>query len=108
MSSIIFVHDVHHGSVSDWQNEDGVCWPAETLSLDLGRARILAFGYDPRKLDIRSDGFYKGGLIFKQGEDLWSALKMKRKSEKVSDPWFELAAELTQALQLRSKFPSPL
>lgn len=84
MFSIVFVHGLHHGSISDWQNEDGVCWPAEQLSLDLKQARILAFGYDPRNLNVKSNGLYKGGLLFKQGEDLWSALKTLRKADKVS------------------------
>jgi hypothetical protein len=108
ISSVIFVHGLHHGSISDWQNEDGVCWPAESLSLDLGRARILAFGYDTKKLNIRSDGFYEGGRIFKQGEDLWSALNMTRKSDKVSVPWFGLADKLTQTWNPRSTFLSHL
>ncbi|KAF2118077.1 hypothetical protein BDV96DRAFT_377460 [Lophiotrema nucula] len=83
---IIFVHGLHSGSISDWRDEDGVCWPAEHLSLDLGNARILAFGYDPTKPNVRSDGFYEGGLLFKQGEDLWTHLKTRRKPEKIQVP----------------------
>jgi hypothetical protein len=106
--SVIFVHGLRHGAVTDWQDEDGVCWPAEHLSLDLGNARILAFGYDPRKVNVKSDGFYEGGLIFKQGEDLWSALKMMRMSDKVSVSNIAPADELIRASQTRSEFQSPL
>ncbi|KAF2825210.1 hypothetical protein CC86DRAFT_40398 [Ophiobolus disseminans] len=83
---IVFVHGLHHGSISDWQDDDGVCWPAELLSLDLGKARVLAFGYDPDNLNLKSDSRYKGGLLFNHGEDLWTALKTMRRFDKVQVP----------------------
>ncbi|KAJ2996675.1 hypothetical protein NUW58_g898 [Xylaria curta] len=78
---IVFVHGLHAGSVSDWQDENGVCWPAEHLSLDLGNVRIFAFGYDHAKLNVRSDGLYEGGTIFKPGRDLCLALMNARRAD---------------------------
>ncbi|PVI00676.1 hypothetical protein DM02DRAFT_385125 [Periconia macrospinosa] len=71
---IVFVHDISNGSISDWEDESGVCWPAEHLSLDLKNTRILAFGYDSNDSGVRSDGLYQGGLVFNHGQNLWTAL----------------------------------
>lgn len=86
MTSIVFVHNLHRGSVSDWQDDNGVYWPAEHLSLDLGNARIFAFGYEPTKVSIGSDGHFGGGLVLKQGMDLLKALNAKRTSVEVPFP----------------------
>ncbi|ETS80814.1 hypothetical protein PFICI_08343 [Pestalotiopsis fici W106-1] len=83
---IVFVHGLHGGPISDWQNEDGVCWPLAQLPLDLGNARILAFGYDPNRLSIRSDDFYQGGIVFEPGQTLRMALMRNRMSKKIQVP----------------------
>lgn len=83
---IVFVHGLHNGSVSDWQDENGVCWPAENLSLDLGNTRILAFGYDQTRIQIESDGAYEGGTVFDPGRVLCLAIKTARKRDKVQVP----------------------
>ncbi|KAF2450415.1 hypothetical protein P171DRAFT_139516 [Karstenula rhodostoma CBS 690.94] len=103
---IIFVHGLHHGSISQWRDKKGVCWPFEHLSLDLENARILAFGYDPTKLNVSSDGFYRGGLLFKQGEDLWSRLKTRRSPEKIQVP-ITLVGHDTGAIVIRSVSSMP-
>ncbi|KAF1997705.1 hypothetical protein P154DRAFT_273509 [Amniculicola lignicola CBS 123094] len=82
---IVFVHGLHHGSITDWKNKDGICWPAEHLSLDLSTARILAFGYDD-KLSLRSDGLYEGGVTLKQARDLCFALKAQSRSDRGQVP----------------------
>ncbi len=70
--------------MSDWQDDSGVCWPAEKLSLDLGNTRILAFGYDQKRIEIQSDGAYEGGVVFEPGRVLCLAIKTVRKRDKVS------------------------
>ncbi|XXH03771.1 hypothetical protein Hte_010177 [Hypoxylon texense] len=83
---IVFVHGLHHGSVSDWHDENGLCWPAENLSLDLGNTRILAFGYDQKRIEINSDGAYGGGVVFEPGRVLCLAIKTARKRDKIQVP----------------------
>ncbi|KAI1773477.1 hypothetical protein F4818DRAFT_111186 [Hypoxylon cercidicola] len=81
---IVFVHSLHRGSVSDWQDESGMCWPAENLSLDLGHTRILAFGYHQKRINVQSDGAYEGGVVFEPGRALCLAINTARKRDKMS------------------------
>jgi hypothetical protein len=100
--SVVFVHGLQHGSVSDWRDEDRACWPAEHLSLDLGTARIFSFGYDFTKANVRSDGHYGGGVLLRQGEDLWSLLKKRRRSDQVC-----VRERIAQEPQQTDVFPGP-
>ncbi|KAK8186957.1 hypothetical protein IWZ00DRAFT_322711 [Phyllosticta capitalensis] len=89
---IVFVHGLHHGAVTDWEDEKGICWLAEHLALDIGTARILAFGYNQRALNIQSDGCFGGGHFLQQGVDLGLALMTARRQEKVclSSGWLRI------------------
>lgn len=82
--SIVFVHGLQKGSTSDWKDEVGDFWPVNRLGLDLGTARIFAYGYDQEKLSMRSDELYEGGIIFEHGETLCSDLMQARSADKVS------------------------
>lgn len=57
------------------------------IGLDLGTACIFSCGYDRRKLSIRLDGLYEGGIIFEHGGQLVSELKEARSTDKVSLDW---------------------
>jgi hypothetical protein len=91
-TSVVFVHDLRGGSVTDWQDDNGVFWPAEHLGQDLQNARILAFGYDGSKVNVKSDGRYDGGLIFSAGQALYHEVNTSRRVDKVNNSTKRLAS----------------
>ncbi|KAF8859462.1 hypothetical protein BDZ45DRAFT_356792 [Acephala macrosclerotiorum] len=74
LHDIVFVHGLHSGPISDWQDEEGLFWPVELLGHDLENTRILSFGYHTTKPTVRSDDACEEGRIFNHGEALCSDL----------------------------------
>ncbi|KAK2875584.1 hypothetical protein FQN49_001589 [Arthroderma sp. PD_2] len=48
---IVFVHGLNGDRTTTWE-KDGILWPKDILPKDLGRARILSWGYSAKVLDF--------------------------------------------------------
>ncbi|KAL1388065.1 hypothetical protein HDK64DRAFT_329208 [Phyllosticta capitalensis] len=80
--SVVLVHGLHSGPISDWQDEEAPFWPVEFLGQDLKNTRILSFGYQTSKSTFRPDNFCEEGRVFSHAEALCTDLTANQTLQK--------------------------
>ncbi|OAL49842.1 hypothetical protein IQ07DRAFT_599977 [Pyrenochaeta sp. DS3sAY3a] len=98
--NVVFVHGLHHESISSWRDARGVCWPVEHLPSDLRNARVLKFRRrKPDKVPITFIEDRTGAVIIKSSAAQESSTELFGKIKQ----YFDVTSLNTDAKQSTSR-----